>query len=310
MCRFKSCLILKDRVYVPDHDIHQIMLEELNIKDTFENAASIFVRAEIYPEDGDIFSDVTGWKMGVDQDILPEWYVPEIDESRAKGAVAEWMKNHTISEGEQEVRDGVLIAYGSATVAACGRATVTACGRATVTACDRATVAAGGNATVTACENATVTACESAEVIAYERATVAAYDSAKVKAFGSVEVEARDSATVEAIESAKVKAYESAMVEARDSATVTAYGSATVTAYGSATVTACGRATVTADDSATVKACENATVKAYRSATVVIPINSSNNMDNIDVHNDAIAIDHNTNTIKANKKWRMKDVKE
>lgn len=307
MCRFKSCIILKDRVYVPDHDSHEIMLEELNIKDTFENGASIFVRAEIYPEDGDIFSDVTGWKMRVDQDILPEWYVPEIDESRAKGAVAEWMKNHTISEGEQEVRDGVLIAYGSATVAACGRATVTACGSATVTACGSATVAAGDNATVTACENATVTACENAEVIAYERATVAAYDSAKVKAFGSVEVEARDSATVEAIDRVKVTAYGRATIEASDSATVEARDNATVTAHSRATVKATGSAEVTAYESADVTAIGRATVTAFDRATVIIPNYSSNNMDNIRVHDNAIAIDHNTNTIKANKKWRMKE---
>ena len=270
MCRFKSCLILKDRVYVPDHDSHEIMLEELNIKDTFENEASIFARAEIYPEDGDIFSDVTGWKMRVDQDILPEWYVPEIDESRAKVAVAEWMKNHTISEGEQEVRDGVLIAYGRATVEACGRAKIMACGSATVMAGGSATVKANGSATVRAYGNAKVTACDDATVTAWDSAEVIAYERATVKA----------------------------------------YGSATVKANGSATVKAFGSAMVTANEITTVKAYEKATVKAFGSATVVIPINSCNNMDNVEVNNNAIAIDHNTNTIKANKKWKMKDVKE
>ena len=235
MCRFKSCLILKDRVYVPNHDSHEIMLEELNIKDTFENAASIFVRAEIYPEDGDVFSDVTGWKMRVDQDILPDWYVHEIDESRAKSAVEEWMKNHTISEGEKEVRDGIWIVHGSAKVKAFG--------------------------------NATITAYESATVTVNDSATVKAHISATVKAFGSAEVKAYDRADVTAYDSAKVKAY----------------------------------------DSATVKAQENTKVEAYNRATVIIPNYYGPKMDNIDVYNDAIAIDHNTNTIKANKKWEMKE---
>jgi hypothetical protein len=196
MCQFKSCIILKDRVFVPDYDRHSRMLEELNISDTFENASSVFVRAEISPTDGNVFSDVTGWKLNVDQDILPDWYVPEIDESRAKNAVSEWMKNHTISGGEREVRDGVWFATGSATVTAWNSATVKAYSNATVTAYDSATVKAYSSATVTAWNSATVTA--------YDIATVTAYGSATVTAYGS--------------------------------ATVTAYDSATVTAYGSATV--------------------------------------------------------------------------
>ena len=307
MCKFKSCLILKDRVYVPDHDIHEIMLEELNIKDTFENAASIFVRAEILPEDGDIFSDVTGWTMHVDQDILPDWYVPEIDESRAKSDVAEWIENHTISEGEQEVRDGTWIAHGSATVRAYGRAKVAAY--------DSTTVKAYDSAEVTANDSATVKACDSAEVTANDSATVRAFDSAMVEARGSAKVTAHHKATVTARESAEVIAYERVTVEAFERATVTAYGNAEVKVYESVTVEAKERATVTALGRAKVNAHGRAEVEVYEraEATVcdramaIIPINSSNNMDNIDVHNDAIAIDHNTNTIKANKKWRMKE---
>ena len=34
------------------------MLEELGIKDTQQNAERVFVRAELYPEDGDVFSPI------------------------------------------------------------------------------------------------------------------------------------------------------------------------------------------------------------------------------------------------------------
>ena len=50
MCRFKSGLILKDRVFVPNGDSHTDMLEELEIEDTERNASNLFVRAELYPK--------------------------------------------------------------------------------------------------------------------------------------------------------------------------------------------------------------------------------------------------------------------
>ena len=94
MCRFKSGLILKDRVFVPDGDSHTDMLEELEIEDTERNASNLFVRAELYPEDDDIFSDIDTWKFKVDQDILPSWFVSEYDEQRMRNAVKEWAKDH------------------------------------------------------------------------------------------------------------------------------------------------------------------------------------------------------------------------
>ena len=50
MCKLKSGIILKDRVYIPDHDHHTQMLDELKIKDTRENAERLFVRAELLPQ--------------------------------------------------------------------------------------------------------------------------------------------------------------------------------------------------------------------------------------------------------------------
>ena len=202
MCQFKSALVLKDRIFLPDYDSHDKMLQELGIEDNFTNASKVFVRVELSPADGDIFSDVDGWELKVDQDILPDWWNEAERLPQLKELVETWMQKHTIYAGE--VADGVWLATGSATVTAYGRATVTAYGS--------ATVKAYGSATVTAYESATVTACG--------RATVTAYDSATVKAY----------------ESATVTAYGSATVKAYDSATVTAYGSATVTAYDSATV--------------------------------------------------------------------------
>lgn len=68
MCRFKSGICLKDRVFVPDYDSHSRMLEELHIEDDFAHASKVFVRIKLSPADGDKTSDVDGWKLNVDQD--------------------------------------------------------------------------------------------------------------------------------------------------------------------------------------------------------------------------------------------------
>ena len=94
MCRFKSGIILKDRVFIPDYDSHMDMLEELKIADTEDNAKRLFVRAELVPPDDDVFTPVSSWKYHVDQDILPDWYVAEVDERRMREAVTEWAKEH------------------------------------------------------------------------------------------------------------------------------------------------------------------------------------------------------------------------
>ena len=187
MCQFKSALALKDRIFLPDYDSHDKMLQELGIEDNFTNASKVFVRVELSPADGDIFSDVEGWKLKVDQDILPDWWNESERLPKLKKLVETWMQKHTIY-GEREVSDGVWIATDSATVTAYGSATVTAYGSATVTACD--------SATVTAYDSATVTAYDSATVTAYVSATVKAYGSATVKAYDRATVTACDSATV------------------------------------------------------------------------------------------------------------------
>ncbi len=93
MCQLKSAIILKDRVFVPDYDSHQKMLEELGIEDTRENASRVFVRAELLPPNGDVFTDIATWTYRVDQDILPDWYVEEYDKSRMVDAVKVWAQD-------------------------------------------------------------------------------------------------------------------------------------------------------------------------------------------------------------------------
>ena len=124
MCQFKSAIVLKDRVYVPDHDHHSDMLEELGIKDDYINASKVFVRVELSPADGNISSDVYGWKLRVDQDIQPNWWDEKVDAPRVKEAIKAWCDKHILRDGSHQVKEGRWFAFDSATVEACGSATV------------------------------------------------------------------------------------------------------------------------------------------------------------------------------------------
>ena len=134
MCQFKSALVLKDKIFLPDYDNHDKMLQELGIEDNFTNASKVFVRVELSPANGDIFSDVGGWKLTVDQDILPDWWNENEYLFKLKALVSTWMQKHTISVGNRKVTGGVWFATGSATVTVTDSATVRAYGSATVTA--------------------------------------------------------------------------------------------------------------------------------------------------------------------------------
>ena len=141
MCKLKSAIILKDRVFIPDYDSHDDMLEELGIKDTKDNASRLFVRAELSPKDGDVFSNIETWDFNVDQDILPEWFVAECDKKRMIEAVKEWSKSRIhIGIDNMEISDGGTHYIKDCKNVTCNNSTVTAWGNSTVKAYDNSTV--------------------------------------------------------------------------------------------------------------------------------------------------------------------------
>ena len=163
MCKLKSAIILKDRIFMPDYDSHSDMLEELKIKDDYLGASKKFVRAELSPVNGDAFTDVDSWAFKVDQDITPKWF--SVDEYKPKmvEAVKEWAKDHIhigvdglkISSGKNHyikdcknvvIYDSASISYvcGSASISeVCGSASISkVCGSASISeVCDSAMIA-------------------------------------------------------------------------------------------------------------------------------------------------------------------------
>lgn len=134
MCKLKSAIILKDRIFMPDYDSHSRMLEKLGIADDYLGASKKFVRAELSPKDDDVFSDIDTWILNVDQDITPDWFDAEEYKPKMIDAVKVWAKDHIhigvdglkIRIGENHhIKDcqGVIV-EDSATVTAYGSATV------------------------------------------------------------------------------------------------------------------------------------------------------------------------------------------
>ena len=179
MCQLKSGIILKDRIYIGVGDSHTDMLKELGIEDSRKNAESLFVRAELIPPDGDVFSDINTWTFNVDQDIRPDWFVEPYEKERMVKAVKKWADKHVligrenkkISNGTYYLKDCTDITFGNSTVKAYGNSTVTAYGNSTVTAYDNSTVKAYDNSTVKAYDNSTVKACGNSTVTAYDNST-------------------------------------------------------------------------------------------------------------------------------------------
>ena len=114
MCRLKSCLVLKNRVFCPAYDSHQDMLEELGIEDNEVNAMKTFVRVELIPPEAtsDYFDDkyftslqapLSEWKLIVDQDILPDWWELAIYRPAIEEEVQKWLDKYVLINQENKI---------------------------------------------------------------------------------------------------------------------------------------------------------------------------------------------------------------
>lgn len=100
MCRFKSGLILKNKVILTPiyNESHSTMLDKCGIEDTDFNARKVFIRAELIPYEGDFMSDISKWEYIVDQDVTPDWYEedPEKYEEMFRKEVEAWRDKNII----------------------------------------------------------------------------------------------------------------------------------------------------------------------------------------------------------------------
>jgi len=287
MCKLKSGIILKDRVFIPDYESHTDMLEELNIDDTKKNAGERFVRVELRPEGNDIFTPIDTWKFWVDQEVLPDWFVPEFDRERMVEAVGEWADSHIYTD-----KSNFSVSGGTFYLKNCKNV-----------ACD--------NSEVWAFDNSTVRAYGNSEVRAYGNNEVRAWGDSKVNAWSESKVMAFNNSKVVAYDNSEVTAYGNSEVRAYGNNKVRAYGNSKVRAYGNNKVTACGDSRVMAYDNSEVKAYENSEVVACDNSLVIIPFGSTNKDDNITLMGDSTLKNCNTDTIyQSGNRGLIRDSKE
>ena len=307
MCKLKSAIILKDRVFIPDYDSHSKMLEELQIEDTRSNAERLLVRAELYPKDGDVFSPIDQWKFNVDQDIVPDWYVAGYDEERMRAAVKDWAKSH-IHIGENDI-----------TINCGSNHYIKDCKN--VTVCDSASISCVyGSASISkVCDSASISyVCDSANISeVYGSASIRyVYDSASIS-------EVYDSASISYVcGSASIsKVYGSASISyVYDSASINkVYGSASISyVCGSASISkVCGSASISdVCDSASIsevygsasisEVCDSASIsKVCGSAIISSPSFGWKNKEKVVISENATFKDNQTKTIWQSGDWKI-----
>ena len=280
MCKLKSGIILKDRVFVPNYDSHNAMLEELGIADTRENAEKLFVRAEFSPKMNNPFKPLETWEYVVDQDILPDWYVEEIDKERFISEVKRWANKHIVTDADIVVRDGIFYAKNS-----------------TVTAWANSKVEAFGNCEVYAFNNSVVTAWNNSTVEANDNSNVTVHGMSKVRSFGHSTVKALEFSTVEAWDHSKVEAFDHSKVSAQKNTMVTACGASAIHAYDS-TVEAHVLSVVMACGDSNVKVWEGSNVTAYNQSTVIIESLSNAPEKNVDINDNSVLVNHRDHVVK------------
>ena len=108
MCRFKSGIILKNKVVVApgENDSHSDLLESLGINDDYFGATNVFVRAELVPVNNEWWIDPAEepdkWRFVVDQDMRPEWFDESKHEKIFREAVCGWWKEHVLVDQKLE----------------------------------------------------------------------------------------------------------------------------------------------------------------------------------------------------------------
>ena len=254
MCRLKSGILLRDRVYVPDHDSHDQMLKELGIQDDYVGASKKFVRVELSPKDGNLLTDVNTWAMTVDQDIVPSWF--DADREKYNGiivdAVREWAEKHIIKEGKHEKSEGIYYLINDAEITLFGNAQATLMDNAQATLWDNAKAKLWDSAQATLRGNAQATLRENA------KATL--WDNAKAKLWDNAQATLWENAQATLMDNAQATLWENAQAKLWDNAKATLLGNAQATLWENASIGNC-------------KIFENAIVISHKDSKVYVSKN-------------------------------------
>ena len=88
MCNFASFVLTKDKVFWSDNsNSHTDIIKEFELHEDGTNGPNI-LKVEIVPTPKiKSLRDYDNWEFKIDQDIMPEWYNKDLDESRTRKAL-------------------------------------------------------------------------------------------------------------------------------------------------------------------------------------------------------------------------------
>ena len=177
MCRLKSGIALRDRLYIPDQDRHGDMLKELDIKDDYIGASKTFVRWELVPPDGNMLADVDTWVLSVDQDIVPDWWDEEARKPGIVDAVKAWAAEHIMVSGDKKVDHGIYYLFGDAKITLLGNSKATLWDNSQATLC--------GNSKATLCGNSKATLFGNSQATLWDNSKATLWDNSQATLCGN-----------------------------------------------------------------------------------------------------------------------------
>lgn len=95
---FKSGIILKDRILIPDHDSFAKMTEEFLTVEKEKGKDDVWVRAKLVPDDDAWWTDPADWSFEVVEEEIPEWFKSGMEEyeTRFREEVCKWWCKHVL----------------------------------------------------------------------------------------------------------------------------------------------------------------------------------------------------------------------
>jgi hypothetical protein len=92
-------VLTKDAVHwAGASESHEDIIRHAGLRD--EALPPDILRVEIVPPNGDMRRPLDEWEYVVDQDVMPAWYVREVDEPRARAALPTWCAACVIAGGD------------------------------------------------------------------------------------------------------------------------------------------------------------------------------------------------------------------
>ena len=270
MCKLKSCIVLKDRIFCPDYDSHDRMLSELGVEDTRENAERLFVRVELSPIDDDVFSPINTWRMKVDQDILPDWWVAEAEEPRVREAVAKWAKDHIFCDAKNlDLKNGTYYLKNS-------RAELY----------DNSGAKLYGNS--------------SAEL--YDDSRAELYDDSSAKLYNDSSAELYDDSRAELYDDSRAELYDNSRAELYDNSGAKLYNDSRAELYNNSSAELYGRSGAKLYNDSRAELYNNSRAELYGSSSAKLYDNSRAELydDSIGIISSIISEDHSNYTLKDN----------